>query len=115
MDVQERRRLRVDGLLQAFLRRALRGEIAEAARRDVVLGEGVCQFLADLGGFGELGGRGRGVGVLEGDKEALVVMKRMREGRLEDERAEGLREFVRLVGLRFGEGKQDEEMVDVGG
>lgn len=51
----------------------------------------------------------------KGDKEALVVMKRMREGRLEDERAEGLREFVRLVGLRFGEGKQDEEMVDVGG
>lgn len=46
------------------------------------------------------------------------MMKRMREGKQEDERAEGLREFVRLVALRFGgekETKQDEEMVDVDG
>lgn len=48
----------------------------------------------------------------KGDKEALLVAKKMREGGKEDERAEGLREFGRLVGLRFGgerEGERSEE------
>lgn len=55
----------------------------------------------------------------KGDKEALVVMKRMRKGKQDDERAEGLREFVRLVAMKYGEmreeGKEDEAMVDAAG
>lgn len=36
-------------------------------------------------------------------------MKKMRSGKEEDDRAEGVREFVRLVGLRFGSGRKEEE------
>ena len=47
--------------------------------------------------------RQRGVWTREkGDKEALAVMKKMRSGQTDDDRAEGVREFVRLVALRFG-------------
>jgi hypothetical protein len=40
----------------------------------------------------------------KGDKEALLVMKKMRNGKADDDRAEGVREFVRLVDMRFGTG-----------
>lgn len=45
----------------------------------------------------------------KGDKEALSVMKKMRAGKDDDDRAEGVREFVRLVGLRFGSGAEEQE------
>lgn len=38
----------------------------------------------------------------KGDKEALSVMKKMKVGTADDDRAEGVREFVRLVAMRFG-------------
>lgn len=38
----------------------------------------------------------------KGDKEALAVMHKMRGGKADDDRAEGVREFVRLVAMRFG-------------
>jgi hypothetical protein len=38
----------------------------------------------------------------KGDKEALSVMKKMKSGTADDDRAEGVREFVRLVAMRFG-------------
>ena len=38
----------------------------------------------------------------KGDKEALSVMKKMKGGTADDDRAEGVREFVRLVAMRFG-------------
>lgn len=39
----------------------------------------------------------------------MLVLKKMREGNKEDERAEGLREFGRLVGMRFGRGRDGTE------
>lgn len=45
----------------------------------------------------------------KGDKEALSVVKNMRSGKEDDDRAEGLREFVRLVGIRFGGGSDGRE------
>ena len=43
----------------------------------------------------------------KGDKEALAVIKKMREGREgEDDAAEGMREFVELCRLRYGGGGQ---------
>jgi hypothetical protein len=54
--------------------------------------------------------RQRGMWTREkGDKEALSVMKKMRSGKADDDRAEGVREFVRLVGMRFGSGAQVRE------
>lgn len=47
--------------------------------------------------------RQRGMWTREkGDKEALSVMKKMKSGTTDDDRAEGVREFVRLVAMRFG-------------
>ena len=49
----------------------------------------------------------------KGDKEALSVMKKMKNGTADDERAEGVREFVRLVAMRFGsEAREDEQTGD---
>ena len=48
----------------------------------------------------------------KGDKEALSVMKKMKGGATDDDRAEGVREFVRLVAMRFGsdaESRGDEQ------
>jgi len=45
----------------------------------------------------------------KGDKEALQVMQKMRGGKEDDDRAEGVREFVRLVGLRFGSGAEEKK------
>jgi hypothetical protein len=42
----------------------------------------------------------------KGDKEALSVMKKMRSGKADDDRAEGVREFVRLADMRFGSGAE---------
>lgn len=43
----------------------------------------------------------------KGDKEAMDVMKRIREsGGGEDEASEGMREFVELCQIRFGESSQ---------
>jgi hypothetical protein len=51
--------------------------------------------------------RQRGMWTREkGDKEALSVMKKMRSGKADDDRAEGVREFVRLVDMRFGSGAE---------
>jgi hypothetical protein len=52
----------------------------------------------------------------KGDKEALQVMQKMKGGKEDDDRAEGVREFVRLVALRFGSGaeeKKEEQDVDM--
>jgi hypothetical protein len=61
--------------------------------------------------------RQRGMWTREkGDKEALQVMHKMKGGKEDDDRAEGVREFVRLVGLRFGSGaeeKREEQDVDM--
>ena len=50
----------------------------------------------------------------KGDKEALAVIKKMREGREgEDDAAEGMREFVELCRLRYGgEGQQAGEHIE---
>jgi hypothetical protein len=45
----------------------------------------------------------------KGDKEALQVMHKMKAGKEDDDRAEGVREFVRLVGLRFGSGAEEKK------
>lgn len=45
----------------------------------------------------------------KGDKEALAVVKKMRSGKEDDDRAEGVREFIRLVGMRFGAGEVEKE------
>jgi hypothetical protein len=52
----------------------------------------------------------------KGDKEALQVMHKMKGGKEDDDRAEGVREFVRLVALTFGseaEEKKEEQDVDM--
>lgn len=38
----------------------------------------------------------------KGSKEALDVIKRMREGERDDDEAEGLREFITLCQIKFG-------------
>jgi len=45
----------------------------------------------------------------KGEKEALAVMQKMRSGKADDDRAEGVREFVRLVAMRFGSDAQGRE------
>ncbi|KAK3684501.1 hypothetical protein LTR37_020213 [Vermiconidia calcicola] len=42
----------------------------------------------------------------KGDKEALGVIKKMREG--DEEAGEGLREFIELCGIKFGGEKREE-------
>ncbi|KAK3111245.1 hypothetical protein LTR53_013700 [Teratosphaeriaceae sp. CCFEE 6253] len=46
----------------------------------------------------------------KGDKEALLAVKKMRMGDVgeADERAEGMREFVELCLMKFGEGRERE-------
>ena len=57
--------------------------------------------------------RERGVWTQEkGDKEAMEVMRRMRNGEggvcgAEEEASEGMREFVELCRMRFGSGRED--------
>jgi hypothetical protein len=36
-------------------------------------------------------------------------MHKMKAGKEDDDRAEGVREFVRLVGLRFGSGAEEKK------
>lgn len=38
----------------------------------------------------------------KGDKEATLVMVRMRQGSEDDQKAEGMREFIELCGMKFG-------------
>ena len=38
----------------------------------------------------------------KGDKEALLVLKKMKQAGEDEERAEGMREFVELCLMRFG-------------
>ena len=63
------------------------------------------------GGFGGHGGhdemseeRQHGAWTQEkGDKEALLVLKKMKQAGEDEERAEGMREFVELCSMRFGD------------
>ncbi|KAF2768190.1 hypothetical protein EJ03DRAFT_274785 [Teratosphaeria nubilosa] len=50
----------------------------------------------------------------KGEKEALGLVKSMRKGSEDDERAEGMREFIALCALRFGPEGQGGGMGDVG-
>jgi hypothetical protein len=50
----------------------------------------------------------------KGDKEALSVMKKMKSGTADDDRAEGVREFVRLVAMRFGSNADNTESEHTG-
>lgn len=38
----------------------------------------------------------------KGDKEALQVIQRMSDEKVEDDRAEGMREFIELIQMRTG-------------
>lgn len=59
--------------------------------------------------------RQRGMWTKEkGDKEALSVLKKMRGGKEDDDRAEGVREFVRLVGMRFGSAAEEQRQKQEG-
>nr|POE46991.1 hypothetical protein CFP56_00323 [Quercus suber] len=95
-------------------------EDARTWNRQRIYGDPAPEYFRGRGrgrgrGFGARGGRGRGGhdehsdrprGLWtpeKGEKDGLTVIKRMREGPVDDERAEGLREFGELCRMRFGE------------
>ncbi|KAK5119281.1 hypothetical protein LTR85_007637 [Meristemomyces frigidus] len=48
----------------------------------------------------------------KGDKEGLAVIKKMRQGDEEDEKAEGMREFVELCLMKFGPERKVDQTIE---